>query len=118
MHVYAVSHYDFALSPDGTRLASAGSNTLVTIWEVEGLAPPRLLRGHRSLVYGVAWSPDGRFLASSGLDNAVRLWDATTGEAGQILWDPDHVNTLFYGVAWSPDGTRLASASYQQGMHV
>ena len=118
MQGYAVSLYDVAWSPDGTQLASAGSNTLVTIWEVEGLTPPRLLRGHRSLVFGVAWSPDGRFLATSGLDNAVRLWDATTGEARQILRDPDHVNALFYGVAWSPDGKFLASASYQQGLHV
>jgi len=118
MQGYAVSLYDVAWSPDGTQLASAGSNTLVTIWDGEGLTPPRLLRGHRSLVFGVAWSPDGRLLASSGLDNAVQLWDATTGEARQILQDPDHVNTLFFGVAWSPDGTRLAGASYQQGVHV
>jgi WD40 repeat protein/transcriptional regulator with XRE-family HTH domain len=115
---YAVSLYDVTWSPDGTRLASAGSNALVTLWDVEGLTSPRLLHGHRSLVFGVAWSPDGKLLASSGLDNAVRLWDATTGEARQILQDPDHVNTLFFGVAWSPDGTRLASASYQQGVQV
>jgi WD40 repeat protein/transcriptional regulator with XRE-family HTH domain len=115
---YAVSLYDVAWSPDGTRLASAGSDMVVTICEVEGLTPPRLLLGHRSLVFGVAWSPDGRLLASSGLDNAVRLWDATTGEARQVLQDPDHANTLFFGVAWSPDGTQLASASYQQGVQM
>src|SRR5437868_927273 len=62
-------------------------------WDVEGLTPPRLLRGHRSLVFGVAWSPDGRWLASSGLDNAVRMWDATTAEARQVLQDPDHSDT-------------------------
>jgi WD40 repeat protein/transcriptional regulator with XRE-family HTH domain len=118
MQGYAVSLYDVAWSPDGKHLASAGSNMLVTIWDVEGLTPPRLLRGHRSLVFGVAWSPDGKFLASCGLDNTVRLWDATTGEARQILRDPDHVNTLFYGVAWSPDGKFLASTSYQQGVQV
>src|SRR5437763_2874144 len=116
MHVYAVSHYDFALSPDGTRLASAGSNTLVTIWEVEGLTPPRLLRGHRSLVFGVAWSPDARFLASSGLDNAVRLWDATTGEERQVLQDPDHADTLFFWLAWGPGGTHPVGGSFQHGV--
>ena len=115
---YAVSLYDVAWSPDGTQLASAGSNTLVTLWEGEGLMTSKLLRGHRSLVLGVAWSPDGSQLASGGLDNAIRLWDATTGEAQQVLQNPDHVNTLFFGVAWSPDGTRLASASYQQGIHM
>src|SRR5258708_5569019 len=35
MQGYAVSLYEVAWSPDGTQLASAGSNTLVTIWEVE-----------------------------------------------------------------------------------
>jgi WD40 repeat protein/DNA-binding XRE family transcriptional regulator len=115
---YAVSLYDVAWSPDGTKLASAGSDTLVTIWNVEGQIPPMLLYGHRSLAHGVAWSPDGRWLASSGLDNAIRLWDATTGEAWQVLHNPDPVITVLYGLAWSPDGTLLASASYQHGVQV
>ena len=115
---YAVSLYDVAWSPDGTRLASAGSDTLVTVWEVKGRMPPRQLRGHRWIVHGVAWSPDGRHLASCGWDNAVRLWDASTGEAWQLLGDPDHADTFFYGVAWSPDGKFLASGSYQRGVYV
>jgi WD40 repeat protein len=90
----------------------------VTIWEVASGAPLKVLRGHRWNVYGVTWSPDGRRLASSGWDNAIRLWDATTGEARQILQDPDHPDTLFYGVAWSPDGRRLASGTFLQGVLV
>jgi len=115
---YAVSLYDVAWSPDGTQLASAGSDRLMTIWEADGRTPPRVLRGHSGIVDGVAWSPDGQLLASSGWDNVVRVSDATTGEARQLLRDPDHVDTSFYGVAWSPDGQWLASASYQQGVHV
>ena len=118
MQGYAVSLYDVAWSPDGTRLASAGSDALVTVWEVAGRTPPRLLRGHSWIVHGVAWSPDGRLLASCGWDNTIRVWDASTGEARQLLGDPDHVGTFFYGVAWSPDGKFLASGSYQRGVYV
>jgi WD40 repeat protein len=100
------------------RLASAGTDLLVTIWEVADRTPLKVLRGHSWSIYGVAWSPDGRFLASSGWDNAVRVWDASTGESRQTLRDPDHVETLFFGVAWSPDGKFLASGSYQRGVQV
>jgi WD40 repeat protein/transcriptional regulator with XRE-family HTH domain len=105
-------------SDDGTRLASAGSDLLLTLWDGAGRTAPRVLRGHRWDVYGVGWSPDGRFLASRGWDNAVRVWDANTGAEVQILRDPDQVDTSFYGVAWSPDGKFLASGSYQQGVLV
>ncbi len=115
---YAVSLYDVAWSPDGTQLASAGSDRLMTIWEADGRTPPRVLGGHSGIVDGVAWSPDGQLLASSGWDNVVRVSDATTGEAVQLLRDPEHIDTSFYGVAWSSDGKFLASASYQQGVHV
>src|SRR5205085_8017065 len=137
---YAVTLYDVAWNPDGpssspylpapqaglpvprqgggSRLASAGSDTLVTIWESEGRTPPRLLRGHSWMAYGVAWSSDGRLLASSGLDNAVQVWDATTEAGMQTLRDPHHFDTSFFGIEWSPDGRFLAAGSYQQEVQV
>src|SRR5205085_10123973 len=92
----------------GSRLASAGSDTLVTIWESDGRTPPRLLRGHSWIAYGVAWSSDGRLLASSGLDNAIQVWDATTDLKVQTLRDPDHPDTSFLSIEWSPDGRVVA----------
>jgi len=115
---YAISLYDVAWSPDGTQLASAGSDMLVTVWDVASRKPLRVLREHRWMVFGVAWSPNGRWLASAGWDNAICLWDTTTGEARQILEDPDHVDTFFYSVVWSPDGQLLASMNFHRELQV
>src|SRR5438876_648569 len=117
-----------AFAPDGTSLASAswdgrelasvGSDTEVCLWEVEGRKPPRVLRGHTWIAYGVAWRPDGGLLATSGWDRSIRLWDPTTGSCAQILRDLDHPDTNFFGVAWSPDGKLLACGTVLQGVRV
>ena len=130
---HAVCLYDVAWSPDGpasspyylsprqggsSQIASAGSDTLVTVWDVTGGTPPRVLRGHGWIVYGVGWSPDGQYLASSGWDNTIRLWDPATGTCVQVLQDSDHPDNVFRGVAWSPDGRRLSSGSNLHGVQV
>jgi transcriptional regulator with XRE-family HTH domain len=107
-----VTLYDLDWSPDGTQLASAGADSVVSLWQVESLggwAPQGVLREHGWSVYGVAWHPHGGMLASSGWDHTIRLWDPTVGSSLQINGDADSADTVFYGVAWSPDGSRLAS---------
>jgi WD40 repeat protein len=126
---YDACLYDLAWSPDGpssspgrgSRLASAGADGVVSLWQVESLgggAPPSVLRGDGWTVYGVAWRPDGGVLASSGWDNAIRLWDSATGSSLEVIRDRDHPDTLFWGLAWSPDGKRLASTTSGRGVLV
>ncbi len=116
---YDACLYDLDWSPDGTQLASAGSESVVSLWQVESLGggvPRGVLRGHGWSVYGVAWRPDGGVLASSGWDNAIRLWDSATSNCLQVIGDRDHPDTPFWGLAWSPDGKLLAVATTHGGV--
>jgi WD40 repeat protein len=68
-----------AFSPDGTRLASAGLDGVVRVWDTDSGRQLRELTGHTGRVLAVGFSPDGTRLASAGLDGVVRVWDAASG---------------------------------------
>jgi WD40 repeat protein len=97
--------YSVVFSPDGARIASAGFDRSVRIWEATTGQQLLTLKGHDAAVWSVAFSPDGRRLASSSEERTARLWDGTTGQ--EILALDGHTSAV-RTVAFSPDGRRLA----------
>jgi WD40 repeat protein len=64
-----------AFHPDGTRLATAGREGAVWLWDLARDETVVRLPGHKSYIWSLAFSPDGATLASGSGDSTVRLWD-------------------------------------------
>jgi WD40 repeat protein len=98
--------YRVAWSPDGSRIATIGSDGMLRFWSAdasEEAQQPLQLEGTPS---AIAWRPDGRALAVS------------LEPAGVVIVDPNSRETFFglpgssvsSPLAWSPDGSLLAAA--------
>src|SRR5207244_3665772 len=96
-----------AFSPDGTRLAGAGEDKTVWVWDAVTGREIRALTEPTDQGFAVAFSADGKWLAA-GADKTVRTWDTTSGQ--QLSMFEGHTDWVF-SVAFSPNGKRLASAS-------
>jgi len=72
--------FGLAFHPDGTRIASAGADGTVRLWETAGGREILTLRGHHDRVHGVAFSPNGAHLASASADGVVRIWATELGD--------------------------------------
>ena len=73
-----------AFSPDGARLATAGSDNSARVWEIEsGLELACVQRAET--VNAVAFSADGRLLAVAGEDDVVEVRDLDSGETTALV---------------------------------
>ncbi len=100
-----------AFSHDGERLASAGTEQKVKVWNIASGQQILTLKGHTRGVESVAFSPDGKRLASGSWDQTVKVWDAETGQETGTL---EGHNQIVLSVMFSPDGKRLASRGVDQ----
>ncbi|MBL8094845.1 MAG: WD40 repeat domain-containing protein [Anaerolineales bacterium] len=99
----------FAISPDGSLIATAGIDPAIRIWDAQTGAERLALEPGSNFVDGIAFSPDGHWLVAirSGWANPVVLvFETATGR-------PRREFALTSGsdpkaVAFSPDGLSLA----------
>ncbi|MCB0034069.1 MAG: protein kinase [Anaerolineales bacterium] len=103
--------------PDGSRLATVGSDNVIRIWDMNNGEPLLSWVGHEAgppvggSTYGVtkvSYSPDGTRLVTAGSDRTAKVWDAETGE--QLLVLEGHAVGLS-GLQYSPDGKMIATGT-------
>jgi cytochrome c len=96
-----------ALAVGATRLATAGPDRLIRLWDPATLAPLGQLAGHAHPVTALAFAPNGRQLASGAVDGELLLWSLPAGPA--ITATPAHHGPL-WSVAFTLDGSTLLTA--------
>jgi WD40 repeat protein/tRNA A-37 threonylcarbamoyl transferase component Bud32 len=90
-----------AFSPDGKRLASAGDDQTIKVWDWgrARASPPRAgeaapeivtLRGHGGRVNSLTFAGDGGAIVSACEDRVVRMWDVSAGRLVQTWRVNDH----------------------------
>jgi WD40 repeat protein len=74
------SIFGISFSPDGQLIATAGGDSLVKLWNLQGQAirisgkDDNTIGKHDNYVIGVRFSPDGQTIASVSADKTVKLW--------------------------------------------
>lgn len=101
-----------AFSNDGTKLATAGKDKLVFIYDVANdFHAIHRLEDHEAGVSYIAWSPDdSKIITCTGApDNMARVWDMRDGKVIQSI----HPFTQpVSSAAWAPNGKTFVLASH------
>jgi eukaryotic-like serine/threonine-protein kinase len=93
-----------AVSPDGSKLASAGADHIARLWDPRSGTELTAFHGHSSEIAALAFSADGGLLASAGAD-AVKVWTVDRSPVRQAI-----ATRNSFSVAFAPDGKLFACA--------
>jgi WD40 repeat protein len=96
-----------AFSPDGHHLATAATDHLARVWNLDALERAPALYGHKDTVHAAAFSPDGARIVTASEDATARIWRLDRATPPVVLPHPREV----FHAAFSPDGAHIVTAS-------
>ncbi len=112
--IYTGSYiHDVAWSPDGSSVATAGSDNMVQFWDPSTGTRRMVIAAHDDDVSTLAFSPDGQYLATGAGgwdatdDSSIRIWRVSNGA---LLGTLEGHGDWVYALAFSPDGHTLLSS--------
>jgi hypothetical protein len=95
-----------AFSPDGSRLAAAGSDATLRLFDTAGVHQSLERSDHADWVQAIAFSTDGTRLVSASRDKTAKVFDAATGRLHTTF--TGHTDAL-QTICWLADGGRVAT---------
>jgi serine/threonine-protein kinase len=101
--------FGIAVSPDDSRIATAGWDGTVRVFDSKSGRAILEPRGHVSWLPGLAVSGDGKTVVTGGWDGTVRTWDLATGTQQRTFRIAD--NFFVERVALSPRADRIAACT-------
>lgn len=107
--------FGVALSPDGTRLATAGADRAIRVFELATQKLQLSIEDHADWVMDVNWSPDGKKLASASRDKTSKVFDSTSGDS--LVTFNGHGDSV-YSVGFSTDGAQVVTAGNDKQIRI
>jgi WD40 repeat protein len=104
-----------AIRPSGQRLAVAGDDHVIQIWDLREQRIVNRLTGHTGIVRTVGYSPDGRLLASAGHDGRILFWDEALSRPVNEL---AQVSTAITRLVFSHDNQLLATTGFEEPLRL
>ena len=108
IHSNEVWEIDF--SPDGTLLASGGTDGRVLIWSTADGTLVRQLRDGGPAIFTTRFAGGGKFVAAGGVEDRIQVWDITRPKGQELVKELPAVGGA-NRLAFNRDGTILAFGS-------
>ena len=104
-----------AFSPDSKRLATAGADRTIRVYETDTGKLLLQIEDHADWIFDIAFSPDGTRLASGSRDKTSKVFDVVKKEP--LVTFTGHAQPV-YTVAFSPDGKTVTSGGEDNEIRV